>query len=129
MGRRAVLTATFDAGAHAGGTAPGFYDYTLGGPFRLSALPRNALRGPKYALATAGYRLKVGSLPKLFGGAIYATLSAEAGSVFDRASRMRVKSAVTGGFAAETALGPVFAGISGGSGDAQVYFLIGRQVR
>lgn len=125
-----VLAASLEGGAQFGARAPSQYAFSLGGPFRLGAFPRNAFRGPKYVLATVGLRHAIGRLPKLLGRRIYASAGAEAGSVFESSNRMRVKPSFTGGLTADTVLGPVFAGASVGSGgDFQMYFLIGRQVR
>jgi hypothetical protein len=54
----------------------------------------------------------------------------EVGSAFDRASGARIKSSFSGGFVADTFLGPFFAGASvGGGGDVRAYFLIGSLIR
>jgi NTE family protein len=125
-----ILTAGIDGGAILGGDAPVLYQFSLGGPFRLGAFPTNALRGPKYVLATVGFKFPIGSLPKLLGGRLYITTLAEAGSVFDQMSQARVKSSVTVGLTADTLLGPLFAGGSAGQGGtARFYFIIGRLVR
>lgn len=125
-----IASLSLEGGAQFAGRGPSQYAFSLGGPFRLSAFPRNAFRGPKYALATVGFRHPIGRLPKLLGRRIYATAVAEAGGVFEDASRLKVKSSLTGGLTAHTVLGPIFAGAGvGGGGDFQMYFLIGRQVR
>lgn len=130
VGRLGIASVSLEGGAQFGARAPSQYAFSLGGPFRLSAFPRNALRGPKYGLATVGLRHAIARLPKLVGRRVYATAVAEAGGVFENAKRMRVKSSLTGGLTADTVLGPIFAGASvGAEGDYQMYFLIGRQVR
>lgn len=125
-----VLSVGMDGGATFGGAPPILYQFGLGGPFRLGAFPPYAFRGRKYALGSLGYRIPVGSLPKLFGGRLYVETLAEAGSVFEDLARARVKSSLSAGLAADTLLGPFFAGGSvSPDGEARLYFMIGRLVR
>jgi hypothetical protein len=127
---RSVVTLSADGGATFGGPPPTLYQFGLGGPFKLGAYPPGALRGPRYALSSLGYRIPVGRLPKLLGGQVYFDALAEAGSVFEEISQARVKASLTAGLAVDTFLGPLFAGASVGQGRAvRVYFVVGRWVR
>jgi NTE family protein len=127
---RQVLSIGVEGGSTFGGAPPILYQFGLGGPFRLGAFPSFAFRGSKYALAGLGYRIPVGSLPSLLGGRLYVETLAEMGSAFESLSGARIKSSLSAGLAADTLLGPFFAGGSVGSGgETRVYFMIGRRVR
>jgi NTE family protein len=125
-----IATFSADAGVSLGHAPPTLYQFGLGGPFRLGAFPPYAFRGPKYVLGSVGYKAPLGHLPQLFGGRFYVQALAEAGSVFEDVSRARLKSSLSGGFSADTLLGPFFAGVSlSHEGEARAYFLVGRLVR
>ncbi len=128
--RDKIVTVTMDAGVKLGDTPPTLYQFGLGGPFRLGAFPPYAFRGPRYALGSVGYKIPVSQLPPLLGGRLYLQALAEAGSVFENLQQARLRSSVSAGFAADTLLGPFFAGASvSHQGDTRVYFMIGRLVR
>lgn len=125
-----VLTAALEGGTTFGGPAPTLYQFSLGGGFRLGAFPPYAFRGPRYALGSLGFRQPLLRLPNLLGGKLYADALIEAGSVFDRVATARVKGSFTAGLAADTLVGPFFAGGSvGHNGKLRVYFMMGRLVR
>jgi NTE family protein len=125
-----VFTLALEGGTTFGGLAPTLYQFSLGGAFRLGGFPPYALRGPRYALGSVGYRQPLLRLPNLLGGKLYADALVEAGSVFDRLSSAQVKGSFTAGLAADTLLGPFFAGGSlGHNGKLRVYFMMGRLVR
>lgn len=125
-----VLTAALEGGATFGGEAPTLYQFSLGGGFRLGAFPPYAFRGPRYVLGSAGYRQPLLRLPSLLGGKLYADARIEAGSVFDRVANAQVKTSFTAGLAANTLLGPFFAGASvSHKGKVRVYFMMGKLVR
>jgi NTE family protein len=124
--------ATFyaDGGASFSDTPPLLYQFSLGGPFRLGAFAPNALRGPHFLLGGAAYRTPLGRLPTLLGDRLYLTGLVEIGSAFDALEAARFKSSFTGGLAADTFFGPVFAGASVGNGGAvRVYFIVGTRLR
>ena len=76
------------------------------------------------------YRAGLMHLPEVLGGRVYFTAIIEAGSVFDHVRDARFKSSLTAGLAADTFLGPLFAGASvGNGGELRVYFLVGSIVR
>ena len=130
LSRRHHVSFSADAGLNIGGDPPTLYQFTLGGPFRLSSYPPQAFRGTSFALGRVAYRTAIGRLPDLLGDRLYLTGIVEVGSAFDRASAARVKSSFSGGFVADTFLGPFFAGGSVGSGgDVRAYFLIGSVIR
>lgn len=125
-----ILSLNLDGGGAFGGPPPILYQFALGGPFRLGGYPAYAFRGPKYALFGLDYRVPVASLPRLLGGRMYVETLVEGGSVFEVASRARVKSSFTAGLSADTLLGPIFMGASAGQGgETRLYFMIGKLVR
>src|SRR4030095_6212678 len=56
--------------------------FTLGGPFRLSAFGPQEFRGDKYVLLSSGYLRRVGYLPEFLGRKIYGAGWYEVGSAF-----------------------------------------------
>ena len=101
-----------------------------GGPFRLSALPANALRGPNFLFGRAAYRTQLKRLPTLLGDRLYLTGVFEVGTVFDHARDARFNASYTAGLVADTLLGPFFAGASvGNRGEFRAYFMVGALVR
>jgi NTE family protein len=130
LSRRHHFSLSAEGGATVQGTAPTLYQFSLGGPFRLSAFPPNAFRGPHFVLGRLAYRTAVGRLPPLLGDRLYVTGIIEAGSAFDRPGDAMFKTSFTGGLVTDTFFGPFFAGASVGSGgDVRVYFLVGALVR
>jgi hypothetical protein len=130
IARRHVVTLLADGGASIGGAPPLPYQFSLGGPFRLGALPPDAIRGPRFVLAGAGYRTSLGRLPSLLGDRLYLTGLLEVGSAFDRWRDAKLSTSFTGGLAADTFFGPVFVGASvGNSGAARVCFVVGTGIR
>ncbi|MEO8361316.1 MAG: patatin-like phospholipase family protein, partial [Vicinamibacteria bacterium] len=129
-GRANILSVSMEGGFSLSTTPPLLYQFSLGGPFRLGGFPTYAFRGPKYFLGGLGLKAPIGRLPPLLGGRVYLGSLVEAGSVFTDPTNARVKTSFTTGVAADTFLGPFFAGGSVGSdGNVRVYFLIGRIVR
>jgi NTE family protein len=130
IARQHHATLYADGGASFGQAPPILYQFSLGGPFRLGAFPRNAFRGPSFLLGGAAYRTPLGRLPNLLGDRLYLTGLVEIGSVFDRQRSRGFESSFTGGLAADTFFGPLFVGGSVGSGGAvRAYFIIGTLVR
>jgi NTE family protein len=129
LARRHYASLYAEGGASFGETPPIAYQFRLGGPFRVGALPPNGLRGPNLLLAGAGYRTSLGRLPVLLGDRLYLTALLEVGSVFDELRGARFEPSLTGGLAADTFFGPVFVGASAGNGRVRAYFLVGSRIR
>jgi len=129
LARRHYATLYAEGGASFGEAPPILYQFRLGGPFRLGAVPPNALRGPNLLLGGAGYRTSLGRLPALLGDRLYLTALVEVGSVFERLSGARFESSFTAGLAADTFFGPFFVGGSAGNGGVRAYFIVGSLVR
>jgi NTE family protein len=101
--------------------------FTLGGPLRLSAYGLAEFRGSNYALAAAGYRHSLYSLPTLLGGRLYAATWYEGGSAFFRRSDAKYLDDVAGALVIDTLLGPLtFGGALGKGGGMKVFFSFGR---
>ena len=107
-----------------------FYQSTLGGPFRLGAFDRDRFRGASTGYVGAGYLHRVGRLPDLVGGAIYAGAWLESGGV--RGGRALPKASqadltgVSAGLVIDTLLGAVFTSGSIASGSRRIHVALGR---
>jgi NTE family protein len=84
--------------------------FTLGGPFRLSAFGPQEFRGDKYVLLSSGYLRRVGYLPEFLGRKIYGAGWYEVGSAFFDRSDAVYRSSVSGAVIMETRLGPLVIG-------------------
>jgi NTE family protein len=116
---RAAAGTSFDA-------HPYFNDYSLGGPFRMSAYLNDELRGAHFALAGAGYMRQLRRLPSWVGGHAYAAVWVETGSAFQSRSALAWHQDVAAGLIIDSMLGPVFVGGSvGPGGHSRVYFSLG----
>jgi len=139
--RQATLdSATFipagDAGrvflAIAGATSFGdvavpFYQFTLGGPFRLAAFDPEQFRGSHTAYAGAGYLHRIGRLPDFVGGPIHLVGWVETGSAFERPRDAVAHSDLAGGLLVETLLGALLiSGSVGDDGAGAFYVAVGR---
>ena len=104
--------------------------FSLGGPFRLSALDAGAKRGDNFVLASSGYLRQVARLPDFLGGPVLLGSWAEVGSAFDTWDAADFDANLSGGFIAETLIGAVFAGASTGFDSSwRLYLGIGRVFR
>jgi NTE family protein len=104
--------------------------FTLGGPFQLSALEVDERRGDNFVLLSGGYFRQVGRLPDFFGGPVLLGGWVENGSAFDRWSTATFDTNFSVGLLAETLVGPVFIGGSVGlDRSSRFYVGIGRIFR
>jgi hypothetical protein len=116
---RAAAGTSFDA-------QPYFSDFSLGGPFRMSAYLNDELRGAHFALAGVGYMRQLPRLPSWVGGHAYAAVWVEAGSAFQSRATATWHQDVAAGLIIDSIIGPVFVGASGGPGGHQrFYFSLG----
>ena len=128
--RRHQFTVSGEGGVTFGAVAPTLHQFSLGGPFRLGALPTSALRAQNFVLARAAYRTQLRRLPDLLGDRLYLTAMVEVGSAFERSRTLRLNTSYTAGLVADTLLGPFFFGASlGNRGDLRAYFIVGALVR
>ena len=100
--------------------------FTLGGPFRLSAFGQQQFRGDNYLLVTTGYLRKISQLLPQIGGKVMIGGWYEVGSTFGSLSQSHFSQDIAVGFIAETLIGPVaFGGSFGDQGNARLFFSIG----
>jgi NTE family protein len=101
--------------------------FTLGGPFRLGAYGRGEFRGSNYVLASGGFMHRLGYLPELLGGKIYAVGWYEVGCAFNRSAETNYLNSVSGAAMMETRLGPFrFGGAFGEGGRGRIFVSWGR---
>ncbi len=104
-----------------------FYQFTLGGPFRLGAFDPDEFRGSHRGYLGAGYLHQVGRLPDLVGGPVHVGGWFETGSAFDQLGSAHLRSDVAGGILIDTLLGAlVLSGSVGQGGDSAFYVALGR---
>ena len=110
--------------------APIPYEFTLGGPFRLSSFDREQFRGQKFILASGGYLRTITRLPDFLGGNVYVTGIVEIGSAFDDFEDAIWHGSVSGGVVMDTLLGPVLVAMAfGDEGSSRFYFTVGNLFR
>jgi NTE family protein len=109
---------------------PLMYQFTLGGPLRLSAFEDEEFRGRNALLGQVGYLRTIGRLPDFVGGPIYIIGLAEMGSAYEDYDQADFRFSGTGGLLMESALGPFFIGYSvGDDGSTRFLFSLGRWFR
>jgi NTE family protein len=126
FGEKNVLISTLSGGTTAGNNAA-IFAFTLGGPFRLSALARDQFIGNNYYHAGFTYLRSITNPQLSFFGRAYLTAGYELGSAFDTLGRANPFNDGLLGLTAQTPLGGVFIGGSiGEQGERKVFFRIGR---
>jgi NTE family protein len=118
----------------AGGTSfdarPFANDFTLGGPFRMSAFRNDELRGAHFALAGAGYMRQLPRLPAWVGGHAYLATWVEAGSAFESRATAMWHTDFSAGIVVNSMIGPLFVGGSAGpGGHRRLYISLGSLFR
>jgi NTE family protein len=118
----------------AGGTSfdahPYFYDFSLGGPFRMSAFSNDELRGAHYGFLGGGYMRQLPRLPAWVGGHAYLAAWVEAGSAFDSRAAADWNVDVAAGLIIDSLIGPIFVGGGAGpDGHHRLYVSIGTMFR
>jgi hypothetical protein len=125
---RAVATDLEAAAVEVLDDAPSpFYQFTLGGPFRLGAFDVDEFRGPHTAYVAAGYVHRIGRLPDLVGGPIHLVAWFESGSAFETPREAVVHSDLSGGLLVDTLMGALLvSGSVGDDGSGAFYVALGR---
>lgn len=130
LGRRNTIFGLADAGTTFGDAATPLRQFALGGPFRLGGYSFEEFRASNYALGGFGVLHNAKFFPEFLGGKAYLGAWYEGGSAFEKFSTINYRQSISGGFIAETPLGPVFLGGSvNESGRARFYFSFGRLFR
>ncbi len=121
-----TLAATVAAGSGIGTRLPIHEGFTLGGPLRLSAFRSGEFSGERVAFGSLRAYRRLYRLPSILGSGVYTGVSAEVGRV-ERA----YASAPAGHLwsaslflAAETFLGPGFAGVGFGPDGRRTFYLM-----
>ncbi|MDP7477900.1 MAG: patatin-like phospholipase family protein [Vicinamibacterales bacterium] len=110
-----------------GDAASPFYQFTLGGPFRLGAFELDQFRGSHTAYVGGGYMHRLGRLPDLVGGPIHLVGWLESGSAFETPRDAVVHSDLSGGLLVETLMGALLvSGSIGDDGSGAFYVALGR---
>lgn len=124
--RRTIFIGTMAGGTTAGRTG-GIPPFTLGGPFRLSALSREQLRGSNYYHAGFFLLRSLSEKPLTFLKHTYFGMAYEVGDAFNNVSRSDPFHSGTVGIFSETILGAVFVGAGiGEQGQYKLFFRVGR---
>ena len=99
-----------------GGTSfsedPGFNQFRLGGPLRLSSFNNDEIRGHNYLLGVTGLLYEWFRLPDVLGANAYAGGWLEQGTAFDQWSDAPYYASLSAGVILETVFGPMSAGYS-----------------
>jgi NTE family protein len=123
---RSIFLASLAGGTTAGNTS-GAFVFSLGGPFRLSALARSQLIGDNYYYAGFSYLRSLTNEQVTFFGRAYFAVGYELGNAFDDLRRANPFHDGVIGLVAETPLGGVFLGGSiGEQGRRKFFFRVGR---
>jgi NTE family protein len=103
------------------------YQFTLGGPLRLSASSFDEYRGTDTYLARTGYMHRLAALPTGLGHGLYGAFSYEAGEIWSPGARSILRQDGLTGLVGNTPLGLVTFGVSvGDDGHHKVFLTLGR---
>lgn len=113
-----------------GGTSfdarPWFDDFSLGGPFRMSAFRNGELGGSHCAFAAVGYMRQLPRPPAWVGGHAYLAAWTEVGSAFDERATATWHGDAAGGVIIDSLIGPLFVGGGlGRDGHHRLYVSLG----
>jgi NTE family protein len=114
------------AGGTSFGAQPYVEDFSLGGPFRMSAFRADELRGASFTLGGVGYIRQLPRLPAWVGGHAYAAAWVEGGSAFQSRRDAMWHADVSMGVIIDSLIGPLFVGGSiGPDGHQRLYVSLG----
>lgn len=110
---------------------PLFIDrFALGGPARMTAFGIGEQRTDHYAFGGIGLLQRAARLPDFMGRSVFVGAWAEAGQAWDHERDGELTVHGTGAIIADTLIGPLFAGVSGGiRGESRFFVGIGRIFR
>lgn len=116
-------------GTSFGGDLPGYAQFTDGGLLGFGGIAKDQFRGDDLAVASIGYQYRLLTLPSSIGRAVYFVTRADYGNIWQSDEPMEISDCRSGGLvalAADTIIGPVFAGIGfGDEGTDRYYFMLG----
>jgi NTE family protein len=103
------------------------FQFTLGGPRRLSASSIDEYRGTDTYLARGAYLHRIAALPLGLGQGLYTVIGYEAGEIWSPTANAILRQDGTAGLVAATPLGSVSIGGSvGDAGHRKFFFTVGR---
>jgi NTE family protein len=103
------------------------FQFTLGGPRRLSASSIDEYRGTDTYLARAAYLHRIAALPLGLGQGLYTVLGYEAGEIWSPTANAILRQDGTAGLVAATPLGSISIGGSvGDAGHRKFFITVGR---
>ena len=103
------------------------FQFTLGGPRRLSASSIDEYRGTDTYLARAAYLHRIAALPLGLGQGLYTVVGYEAGEIWSPTANAILRQDGTAGLVAATPLGSVsFGGAIGDAGHRKFFITVGR---
>jgi NTE family protein len=106
------------------------YQFTIGGPYLMSAYALNEFRGRNYFYVSPTYLRKIGSLPDFIGGDVFVSAAYEAGAAYNSWSVRDTKNDGALGLLMETKLGGLgIGGAVGENGRARIFFTFGSVLR
>ncbi len=123
-----TLNAFASGGSSLGSDMPAYEQFTLGGPFRLSAYRLNEFAGRQFTYGRLMYYNRAVPLPDLLGSGVYVGGSAEVGRISDRVDDLPTSGTVWSASAflgADTFLGPAYVGVGAGAGRWSLFLLLG----
>lgn len=127
ISEKGLLFGYAGAGTTFNKTAGFAQQFTLGGPFRLSAFGNGEFRGNHFVYSGVGYLYRLSSLPLFTRKKIYTGIWYENGSNFSLSSNTRYLCDATGAIILETPLGVLTLGSAFGvSGHKKVFFTFGK---
>jgi len=126
VSQRGSVFLNFNAGRASRGTALPVQQFTLGGPFRLSAWNRGEFRDPRFGVASVGYLHDVAVLPPLVGDRLYAAGFYEVGRLYTAPNPSDLLHDFALAIGTRSPLGALWLGGAWGEGgQAKAFFRIG----
>ncbi len=124
-----TLITRLSGGTSFGGDLPEYAEYELGGVRSLGGLAEGQLRGDYFALASLGYRCRLGKLAPSLGEGVYLTARLDAGNTWDEGEDIEAEDLLFGGIVGlgtETVLGPISLAYGHAEGgQSRFYFSLG----
>jgi NTE family protein len=108
---------------------PAYAQFTIGGPFGFAGLAEDQFRGSEMAIASAGYRYRLITLPSALGRGVYTITRIDYGNVWEDSRDADASDCRTGvalGLGADTSIGPLLLAYGQAEGGySRWYFSLG----